>query len=274
MNSRALIALSLCLFFMQSFASAEDALLDEKLALDCGNGVKLELLLIKPGTFEMGSPADEAERGKDESLHSVTLSKAFYMGKYPVTQEQFLALTGKNPSVFNTAKLNADTAQHPVDSVTWEEAAAFCKALNEKIRAQLPQGMEVRLPTEAQWEYACRAGTKAKYYSGNADADLDAVAWHKANSGGKSHPVGGKKPNAFGLYDMLGNVWQWCRDGYAEHYETLAAVDPVCAQDGGRILHGGSWRSTRKGSRAAYRNNDAIDFRGENYGFRVSVSRN
>ena len=131
----------------------------------------------------------------EHPAHPVTLTQPFYMGKYVVTQEQYQAVTGATPSTF---KGN----DNPVEQVSWDDAEAFCKKLSEQTK------QAVRLPTEAEWEFACRAGTKTTYYSGDTDKDLDRVAWNDANSKNTTHPVGQKEANTFGLYDMHGNVWQ------------------------------------------------------------------
>ena len=168
----------------------------------------------------------------EKPAHLVTLTQPFYMGKYTVTQEQYSAVMGSNPSHFKGAQL-------PVETVSWDDATAFCTKLNEKLNDKT---LAVRLPTEAQWEYACRAGTRTRFYSGDADSDLDAVGWCESNSGCTTHPVGQKKANAFGLYDMHGNVWQWCQDSYNKSYSTAPATDPLNDKRGSkpRVVRGGS----------------------------------
>lgn len=195
--------------------------------------------------------------------HPVLISKAFYLGKYAVTQEQYVVVMGVNPSYFK-GPLN------PVEMVSWDDANAFCDKLNAKFKATQSGGMSLQLPTEAQWEYACRAGTKTRFYSGDADSDLDAVAWHGSTSAGKSHPVGGKKANAFGLYDMHGNVWQWCQDWYDEDYYTNSpAQDPKGPATGSdRVLRGGSWRAQPSNCRSANRYWHTPANRLTSYGFR------
>jgi len=140
----------------------------------------------------------DAAESNEKPGHPVHISKPFYMGKYTVTQAQYEAVTGTNPSHFKGAQL-------PVETVSWNDAHNFCLKLNAQLQGQ---ALEARLPTEAEWEYACRAGTRTRFYSGDADSDLDAVAWYRANSGNTTHPVGTKKANTFGLYDMHGNVFQ------------------------------------------------------------------
>jgi len=240
------------------------------LALDLGGGVKMELVLIRAGKFMMGSPETEKDRSNDETQHEVTISRAFYMGKFVVTQEQYEAVTGNNPSQFRGAK-------NPVETVSWEDAQEFCQKLSTKLPLTIPSpgGAEgkwmVQLPTEAQWEYACRAGTSTRFYSGDADSDLDAVGWYYGNSGGSTSPVGGKKPNAWGLYDMHGNVWQWCADLYGE-YPMGSATDPEGAATGTqRVLRGGSLNVSAMNCRAANRYRYNPDRRNIHNGFRVVV---
>ncbi|HLX64801.1 MAG TPA: formylglycine-generating enzyme family protein [Planctomycetota bacterium] len=240
--------------------------LPASLSIDCGDGLTLELLLIKPGTFQMGSPENENGHLNNEALHTVTLTKPFYMGKHHVTQEQYKSLMGTNPSY-------TDGEKDPVNEVTWFDAVEFCTLLNDKAKGKLPAGMKIQLPTEAQWEYACRAGTQTRFYSGDADKDLDAIGWYSENSDLKTHPVGEKKANAFGLYDMHGNVWQWCQDAYVPHYEKLPAVDPFNAKGIARLLHGGSFLiKFPRGCRAAIRYGYTPADKGNVIGFRVAAA--
>lgn len=205
----------------------------------------LELIWIKPGTFTMGSPPEEEGRNKAEGPQTkVTLTQGFWLGKTHVTQAQYLAETGTNPSHFQTVGPNA-----PVDRVSWLMAMEYCEKLtaHERAAGRLPAGYVYTLPTEAQWEYACRAGTTG-LYSGNPDA----MSWYKANSGGTTHPVAEKKPNPWGLYDMYGNVLQWCYDWYGP-YPGGSVTDPNGPNSGYfRMARGGSWRTEimRSASRA------------------------
>jgi formylglycine-generating enzyme required for sulfatase activity len=188
------------------------------LTLDLGNGVKMELVYIKPGTFTMGG--ERTTDGRFECVevpkHEVKLTKGFYLGKYEVTQAQFEALMGSNPSG------STKGPDHPVDSVGEQEALEFCEKLAEKT------GREARLPTEAEWEYAARAGKDSKWFFGDSPSALGDYAWFKDNSGGKSHPVGQKKPNSWGLYDIHGNVCERISDTYAkDYYAQSPKVDPT-----------------------------------------------
>ena len=180
------------------------------------------------------------------------------MGKHPVTQEQYKQILGTNPSQFNGSNL-------PVETVSWEDATAFCKKVSEKA------GLMVRLPTDAERECACRAGTTTTYYTGDGDADLARAAWYDVNSGGKTHPVGQKESNAFGLYDMHGNVWEWCQDWY-EAYKPGAVVNQQGPPEGQfRVLRGGSWSFVARFCRSAYRYWANPGDRDYYFGFRVVV---
>jgi formylglycine-generating enzyme required for sulfatase activity len=219
--------------------------------LDLGDGVTMKLALIRPGKFMMGEEKDR---------HEVALSKPFYMGVTEVTQAQYQAVMGTNPSTFK-----GET--NPVEIVSWNDATEFCKKLSEKTRRA------VRLPTEAEWEYACRAGTATAFSFGDAGSALGDYAWYTSNSGSTTHPVGQKKPNAWGLYDMHGNVWEWCADWYGD-YPKVAVTDPQGAASGAsRVLRGGSWDYNPDVCRAAYRFNfSPVSRRNYGYGFRVAVS--
>ena len=205
----------------------------DPMTVDLG-GVKLELVWIPPGKFTMGSPLSEKGRFRNEGpQHEVTISKGFWMGKYTVTQAQWEKVMGNNPSKFK--KSGADA---PVETVSIEQCREFIGKLN---KGGLVPDAEFKLPTEAQWEYSCRAGMTTRYYSGDKEEDLDRVAWYGGNSRGQTHPVGQKAPNAFGLYDMHGNVWQWCRD-WNDPYPSTAVTDPEGPSAAEfEVLRGGSW---------------------------------
>ena len=211
------------------------------------NGVSLELIAVPGGTFQMGSEVGETD---EKPVHQVTVS-AFAMGKYEVTQAQWQAVMGNNPSRFKGDDL-------PVEQVSWEEAQAFCRELSRMT------GKSYRLPTEAEWEYACRAGTKGPYAG-----PLDEMAWYVDNSGRKTHPVGQKRPNAFGLYDMQGNVWEWCQDWYGA-YKQSPTTNPQGASSGAdRVIRGGSWYFTAAYCQSAIRFINAPDIRIYDLGFRL-----
>jgi len=223
--------------------------------IDLGGGVKLELVQIKPGKFNMGSN----DGGTNEKpAHEVEITKGFSMGKYEVTQGQYERVMGSNPSSFKGT-------DRPVENMTWDEAVEFCR------KASQITGRKVRLPTEAEWEYACRAGSTGKYCYGDDDGRLEEYAWYGANSGGETHPVGQKKPNAWGLYDMHGNVWEWCADWYGA-YTGTRAVDPKGPGTGeARILRGAALYTLPMHCRAANRIWDPPGARTRNRGFRVVV---
>ena len=236
--------------------------------LDLGHGVNLELVLVPAGRFSMGSPETEEERFDNEPQHAVTITKPFYMGKFPVTQQQYEQIMGKNTSRFKGK-------DNPAETVSWDDAQEFCKRLSRTAK------QTVRLPTEAEWEYACRAGTRTRYYCGDSEEDLKRAAWFQGNSkvipvdwpnfGCTTHPVGQKEANAFGLYDMLGNVWQWCRDGY-DDYQTGAATDPQGpARSKWRVLRGGSAFDFPGDCRSACRGRCGLGYSQYFLGFRVVV---
>ena len=201
------ILAAICAVAAAGIASGTDAGNAEPMTLDCGNGVKLELMPIPAGTFMMGSPETEANRESHEVRHQVAISKPFYLGVYAVTQAQYRMVMGVNLSKFKGDNL-------PVESVSWNEAVEFCQKLSANT------DRKVRLPTEAEWEYACRAGTTTPFNTGDTistdQANYDGNHTYGNGSKGvfreKTTPVGSFPPNAWGLYDMHGNVWEWCSD--------------------------------------------------------------
>ena len=232
-------------------AAAPTTAAPAELTLDLGGGVTMKLVLIRPGKFMMGD-------GKDH--HEVTISKPFYMGVTEVTQAQYEAVMGTNPSHFKGAT-------NPVEMVFWNDAAEFCKKLSQKTR------QTCRLPTEAEWEYACRADTQTAFSFGEDPSALGDYAWWGRNSAKTTHPVGQKKPNAWGLYDMHGNVWEWCADWHGA-YPKDPVTDPSGPATGRyRLLRGGSWSYVdadcfRCGFRLYY--DLAPWLRNFNYGFRCA----
>jgi len=225
----------------------------------------MKLVRIPAGKFMMGSPETEKRRREDEGpQRQVTISRPFYMGLTEVTREQYQCVTGKNPSEFKGPR-------SPVEMVSWDDATVFCTALSKKTRRA------VRLPTEAEWEYACRAGGKAAYGFGDDEAKLGEYAWHQRNASDKgekhTHPVGQKKPNAFGLYDMHGNVWEWCRDWYTENfYANAKDADPENTEKASfRIVRGGSFNTYVWYCRSAYRRKGDPHTPRNFIGFRVVV---
>jgi formylglycine-generating enzyme required for sulfatase activity len=200
----------------------------------CSNSLGMEFVLVPAGTYSIG--AHGAHQGRQ-----VTISQPFYLGKYPVTQAQWLAIMGTNPSRF-------PGEDHPVESVSWDDVQCFIRTLNAR-----EGGSKYRLPTEAEWEYAARAGATTAYCCGNDARHLDAYAWYAANARGTTHPVGQRQPNAWGLQDMHGNVWEWVQDWYGT-YPAAPVRDPQGPATGShRVRRGGGWYSDAHECSAAYR---------------------
>jgi formylglycine-generating enzyme required for sulfatase activity len=247
------------------------------------NSIGMKFVLIPAGEFEMGSPPDEEGRYDDEGpVHHVKISKPFYLGIYPVTQMEWKAVMGNNPSYFKGDNL-------PVGNVSWDDVQKFIKKLNEKDNTN-----KYRLPSEAEWEYAARAGTKTRYSFGDDESKLGEYAWYAENSGsrppkkgdfygydqkdwsenkwsGKTHPVGQKEPNKWGLYDMHGNVWEWVQDTYHDSYKG-APIDGSAWEAGvgsARVFRGGGWLNYARGCRSASRFYYDPDRRGGDLGFRL-----
>jgi formylglycine-generating enzyme required for sulfatase activity len=259
--------------------------------LELGEGVRLELVQIRAGSFTMGSGvAPGPEWQVDERPeHKVTISRGYYLGKYHVTREQFAAFvkaTGYRTEAEKEGKawgLQANgswaavaglawqnpgfpqTKDDPVTCVSWSDAKEFCDWATKRT------GRPVRLPTEAEWEYACRAGTKTKWSWGDDVGAAVEYAWLDKNSGRMTHPVGQKKPNPWGLGDMHGHVWEWCQD-WGGPYAATDAVDPTGPVSGDRrILRGGDWYLDARYARSAFRNHAGPSFRDTHVGFRVAV---
>ncbi|HTB62622.1 MAG TPA: formylglycine-generating enzyme family protein [Opitutales bacterium] len=224
----------------------------------------IKFVLLRAGTFLMGSTADEADRGTDEGPQTrVTLTRNYFLSVTDITQGQYEAVMGTNPSDFKMVGKDA-----PVENVSWNDAMAFCQKLTKRERAagDLPPDCAFTLPTEAQWEYACRAGTTDAYAGDPAQ-----MAWYGDNSGGKTHPVATKLPNAWGLYDMTGNVYQWCLDWYGKYPggEVKDWAGPATGK--AHVLRGGSWYYSETYCRSAYRDFDP-GFVGNIMGFRVALT--
>jgi len=215
------------------------------------NSTGMEFVLVPAGSFMMGSDKSDAEK----PAHQVKINSQFYLGKYEVTQAQWQKVMGSNPSFTK----NCD--QCPVEMVSWDDAQEFIKKLNAA-----NDGYTYRLPSEAEWEYACRAGTTGDYAG-----DVDALGWYSKNSDNKSHPIGQKQANAFGLYDMHGNVVEWCEDVWHENYNG-APGDGSAWKSGDsdeRVLRGGWWNSDANSLRSAYRDDSPSGGRLSYFGFRV-----
>jgi len=235
------------------------------------------LVFIPPGTFRMGSPMNEVDRDDSEGPQTaVTISRGFWMGMFEVNQAEYLAVMGSNPSHFSTNSGHTEDLSRPVDSVTWFDATNYCGQLTQQERAagRIATNSVYRLPTEAEWEYACRAWTSPRFSYGDDSryANLAKYAWYLDNSELTTHPTGQKLPNSWGLYDMHGNVAEWCQDRYGE-YPGGIAVDPQGPAEGlDRVFRGGTWHNEAKWCRSAYRYHNIPVFWLEEVGFRVVLA--
>jgi len=273
------------------------------------NSIGMKFVLIPPGEFDMGSTQEEVDRlmkeaeergGARRSIrripfespqHRVRLTRAFCLCAYEVTQQQYRSVLETNPSGFSPVGekkdivADLDTSRHPVEMVSWYEAIAFCNKLSELEgfppyyrragdTVTVLDGNGYRLPTEAEWEYACRAGTTTWYSYGNDEASFGEHAWHKQNSDLRTHPAGEKKPNAWGLYDMHGNVREWCADWFGDDYYAVSPMEdpPGSATGSDRVLRGGTWTGAPRGCRAAFRSGHSPDFPSVSHGCRVARS--
>ena len=228
----------------------------EKLA-NQGNGIGMMFTFIPAGAFYMGSEEDAWAK----PMHKVTITNPFYLGIYPVTQREWNAVMSDNPSRFKGDNL-------PVEYVSWREVQEFIRKLNAK------EGTgKYRLPSEAEWEYACRAGTTTRYSFGDSESKLGEYAWFKEISGDKTHPVGQKKPNSWGLYDMHGNVWEWVQDTWHDSYDG-APTDGSAWEgfDSYRVIRGGNWDNVARNCSSASRTYDDPDRRNSDLGFRLMRS--
>lgn len=241
-------------------------------AADFRNEIGMTFKLLPAGTFVMGSPAEEPFRDADENQHQVTLSRSFYMQTTEVTQKQWQEVMGYNPAHF--AQCGADC---PVETVSWDEVQDFIRALNRR------SGMNYRLPTEAEFEYAARAGSTTAFANGKItepacafDPALDAMGWYCYNAEDTVHPVAQKEPNAWGLYDMHGNLWEWCADSWdGSAYKPEPVIDPLSpapSANGNRVIRSGSWATDAWFVRAANRDWSKPHFRNDFLGFRLVLS--
>ena len=273
---------TLCLLLLITVGTAQAADPAKEITVDLG-GAKLEMVLISAGSFTMGS----ARGDRDEyPQHKVTITKPFYMAKYELTQDQWsVVMNGKAPGKFQNPK-------HPVEMVDRLQAATFLKKLNEKLGGKafigkhpldlkdLPRTLGTYyLPSEAEWEYACRAGSSKRYCFGDDEKQLGQYAWYHGNSKGNSQPVGKKKPNAWGLYDMHGNVWELCRDEYFAGYYSMSPREdpqgPLLNHRSLSIVRGGGWNYTAKSCRSADRGYLELGHhrqRSDALGFRIARS--
>ena len=226
--------------------------------------LSLEMLWCKPGAFQMGSPEDEEDRFDDETLHEVTLTSGYWLGKHPVTQTQWERVMGDNPSSFKGAN-------RPVEEVSWNDVTSFCEKLTELEReaGRLPAGMAYQLPTEAQWEYACRAGTTTAHAFGDELLAKDA---NFGRSVGETTDVGKYPANAWGFHDMHGNVDEWCADWFEENYPTGNVTNPTGPAVGSfRAERGGSWLFSPGNARSAFRGRNGPANSSSVHGFRLSL---
>ncbi|MDL2275065.1 formylglycine-generating enzyme family protein [Desulfosarcina sp. OttesenSCG-928-G10] len=231
------------------------------------NSIGMEFVLILPGNFMMGCNKTVENCNDNETpQHAVMIAKPFYLGKYEVTQAQWQMVMGHSPSKF-------EGGAKPVEQVSWKDAQAFIHKLNQKEETD-----QYRLPTEAEWEYAARAGSTAAYCFGYDAMQLGGYAWHGGEYDvGGPHPVGQLKPNAWGLYDMHGNVWEWVQDVYQDRYGVIPDVDanePSSEPSPGdlRVIRGGSWANSASRSRSAFRTGRKPDYRNRTIGFRLVFS--
>jgi formylglycine-generating enzyme required for sulfatase activity len=231
------------------------------LNMDLGSGMKCELVWIPPGSFMMGSLDSQTGMLRESPQHRVTIGKGFWMSKYEITEEQWQHVMAGDADLANGPK-------NPVDNVSWDDCQRFILKLNA-LNTRLPDIGPFRLPTEAEWEYACRAGTTTRFNTGNSDSDLARAGWFFSNSGMAKHPVGQKAPNVLGLYDMHGNAWEWCQD-WGGDYTSSPTTDPTGPSSGNfRIYRGGCWGFLPDQCRAATRMIGKQDESGLLIGFRV-----
>ena len=225
------------------------------------NGVSFEMIAVEGGTFTMGATDEQASDAysDEKPTHQVTLS-SYYIGKTEVTQELWQAVMGSNPSGFSGANL-------PVEKVSWEDCQIFIAILNELT------GKYFRLPTEAEWEYAARGGSKSQGYKYSGSNTVDDVAWYPSNSSSKTHPVATKAPNELGIYDMSGNVLEWCSDWYSSsYYSSSSQYNPTGPASGSRrVYRGGSWGSSARLCRVSYRDYNGPSYRFYNLGLRLAL---
>jgi len=268
MFSRSWLAAGFVLISLADFTTAEDV---------TSNGIGMKLALVEAGKFKMGSPSSEKERGNDERMHRVKLTQPFYLGVNEITQGQWQEVMNSEPWKGKT--FVEEGSDYPATHVDWNEAVKFCAELTKMERAagRIGDSQQYRLPTEAEWEYACRAGSTTCFSFGDDPAKLGRYAWNNENTYDRderyAHRVGLKKPNAWGLYDMHCNVWEWCSDWYGD-YPDGRAKDPLGATAGSyRVIRGGGWLDYPPNARSANRFKSAPDHSSSKIGLRVVLSR-
>jgi len=221
------------------------------------NSIGMVLVPIPEGEFTTG------DRKADATQYPVKIGKAFHLGALEMTQDQYEKVMGKNRSHFKGA------GNLPVERVSWKDTVEFCRKLSA-LPEETAAGRAYRLPTEAEWEYACRAGTTTKFSFGDDRKQLGEYAWYRDNSGGTPHPVGTKRPNGWALYDIHGNVWEWCQDRYRDHLSTSVPDLTGLNYRSTRVLRGGSWNSVGGYCQSEYRFRNYPWYRGRRFGFRVA----
>jgi formylglycine-generating enzyme required for sulfatase activity len=250
------------------------------------NSIGMKLVLIPPGEFLMGSPESERDRGSDEQQHRVRITKPFFLGVHEVTQAEYQRVMGTNPSVFSRGgsmrdKLgDTDTSQFPVEDVTWDDAVSFCSKLSQ-LPAEQTARRVYRLPSEAEWECACRSGTTTPFHFGGqlngTQANCNGQVPYGTQTSGprleRTAAVGSYSPNAFGLYDMHGNVWEWCHDWYEAKYYTNSPTDDPQGptQYSFRVIRGGGWNRGAGNCRSAFRYGYQPANRSVSLGFRAAL---
>ena len=236
------------------------------------NSIGIKLVLIPKGTFIMGSPIEEGGASDEVEQHEVTISNDYFLGVTEVTQGQYEKVMGINPSKFQKQIIRmSDGSMHPVEQVSFEDALAFCERLSG-LPEEKKAGRMYRLPTEAEWEYACRAGSRTRYSFGESSQSLGDNAWYRVNSNKQTQPIGKKKPNIWGLYDMHGNVYEWCNDWNGE-YPKRAVSDPTGPIEGTfRVSRGGCWIDFAEECRSANRNWFLPTLRSSFVGFRIALT--
>ena len=231
-----------------------------EISIPVKNGITIDMVKVEAGTFMMGATSEMLNPDDDEKpVHQVTLTNDYYMGKYEVTQALWQAVMGSNPSKFKGDNL-------PVEKVSWHDCKEFISKLNSMT------GRKFRLPTEAEWEYAARGGKKSRGYQYSGSSDFSDVAWYDGNSGSKTHPVGTKQANELGIYDMSGNVWEWCQDWYGSYVST-SQTNPSGANSGSfRVERGGCWTYYEWNCRSSRRSCDTPYCRDSDLGLRLVLS--
>ncbi len=274
------------LFFISIFSLVLSSCGDDGTNVNTNELSKSGMALIPAGPFSLGNTGSYEGEYDEKPPVTIIISKPFYISKYEITQQQYKAVMGNNPSEFKGDDL-------PVEQVSWYDALNFCNRLSQsegltpcytingtKVTSDF-EANGYRLPTEAEWEYAAKAGTKTDFYSGKLtysgnspiDPNLDKIAWYSANSSNATHPVGQKTPNAFGLYDMSGNVWEWCWDRYAE-YPSKETKDYQGPEIGTyRVYRGGGWRNLAWYCRSTNRDRNYLDDKNNSLGFRVVLAK-